>query len=40
MERIASVLLIIVAVSGVYLYSVQADDTRFEDFIGKFVVIR
>ena len=27
-------------VSGVYLYSVQADDSRFEDFVGKFVVVR
>ncbi|MBE0566816.1 MAG: hypothetical protein IH621_12700 [Krumholzibacteria bacterium] len=27
-------------VSGVYLYSVQADDDRFEDFVGKFVVVR
>jgi len=27
-------------VSGIYLYSVQADDDRFEDFIGKFVVVR
>jgi hypothetical protein len=27
-------------VSGIYLYTVQADDDRFEDFIGKFVVIR
>ena len=27
-------------VSGVYLYSVQADDARFEDFVGKFVVVR
>lgn len=27
-------------VSGVYLYTVQADDDRFEDFIGKFVVVR
>ncbi len=27
-------------VSGVYLYTVQSDDDRFEDFIGKFVVIR
>ena len=27
-------------VSGVYLYTVQADDSRFEDFIGKFVVVR
>jgi len=27
-------------VSGVYLYVVQSDDDRFEDFIGKFVVIR
>ena len=27
-------------VSGVYLYTVQADDNRFEDFIGKFVVVR
>ncbi|MGD9549355.1 MAG: T9SS type A sorting domain-containing protein, partial [Candidatus Krumholzibacteriia bacterium] len=27
-------------VSGIYLYSVQSDNDRFEDFIGKFVVIR
>jgi hypothetical protein len=27
-------------VSGVYLYSVQTDDPRFADFVGKFVVIR
>ncbi|MBK8166410.1 MAG: hypothetical protein IPK64_10695 [bacterium] len=27
-------------VSGVYLYAVQSVDERFEDFIGKFVVIR
>ena len=27
-------------VSGVYLYAVQSDDDRFEDFVGKFVVIR
>jgi hypothetical protein len=27
-------------VSGVYLYSVQTDDSAFEDFIGKFVVVR
>jgi hypothetical protein len=27
-------------VSGVYLYSVQSDDTAFEDFVGKFVVVR
>ena len=27
-------------VSGVYLYSVQSDDNRFEDFVGKFVVVR
>jgi hypothetical protein len=27
-------------VSGVYLYVVQADNDQFEDFIGKFVVIR
>ncbi len=27
-------------VSGVYLYTVQADDDRFEDFVGKFVVVR
>jgi hypothetical protein len=26
--------------SGIYLYIVQADDDRFDDFIGKFVVIR
>lgn len=27
-------------VSGIYLYSVQSSDSRFDDFIGKFVVIR
>jgi hypothetical protein len=27
-------------VSGIYLYVVQSDDSRFDDFIGKFVVIR
>ena len=27
-------------VSGIYLYAVQSDDDRFEDFIGKFVVVR
>ncbi len=27
-------------VSGVYLYAVQSVDDRFEDFVGKFVVIR
>jgi hypothetical protein len=27
-------------VSGVYLYAVQSDDSRFEDFVGKFVVVR
>jgi|GEM_PF-415622 len=27
-------------VSGIYLYVVQSDDDRFEDFIGKFVVVR
>ncbi len=27
-------------VSGVYLYAVTSDDRRFEDFVGKFVVIR
>ncbi len=27
-------------VSGIYLYVVHADDSRFEDFIGKFVVVR
>ncbi len=27
-------------VSGVYLYTVQSDDDRFEDFVGKFVVVR
>ncbi len=26
--------------SGIYLYSVQADDSRFDDFLGKFVVVR
>ncbi len=28
------------AASGIYLYVVQSDDDRFDDFIGKFVVIR
>lgn len=27
-------------VSGIYLYTVHSDDDRFEDFIGKFVVVR
>jgi len=27
-------------VSGIYLYVVQSDDSRFDDFIGKFVVIK
>ena len=27
-------------VSGVYLYSVQSGDDRFDDFVGKFVVVR
>lgn len=27
-------------VSGVYLYSVESDDDRFESFVGKFVVVR
>jgi hypothetical protein len=27
-------------VSGVYLYSVESDDDQFEDFVGKFVVVR
>jgi hypothetical protein len=27
-------------VSGIYLYVVQSDDDRFDDFIGKFVVVR
>jgi len=27
-------------VSGVYLYTVQSDDDRFDDFVGKFVVVR
>ena len=27
-------------VSGIYLYAVQSQDDRFEDFIGKFVVVR
>jgi len=27
-------------VSGIYLYAVQADDGRFEDYVGKFVVVR
>jgi len=26
-------------VSGIYLYAVQSEDDRFEDFIGKFVII-
>lgn len=26
--------------SGIYLYSVQAEDSRFDDFLGKFVVVR
>ena len=27
-------------VSGIYLYSVQSDDDGFDDFVGKFVVVR
>jgi hypothetical protein len=27
-------------VSGIYLYAVQSDDDRFDDFVGKFVVVR
>ena len=27
-------------VSGIYLYVVQSDDSGFDDFIGKFVVVR
>ncbi len=27
-------------VSGIYLYTVQSEDDRFDDFIGKFVIIR
>ena len=27
-------------VSGVYLYTVQSEDSRFEDYVGKFVVVR
>jgi hypothetical protein len=27
-------------VSGIYLYVVESDDDRFDDFIGKFVVVR
>jgi hypothetical protein len=27
-------------VSGIYLYTVQSEDDRFEDYIGKFVVVR
>ena len=27
-------------VSGIYLYVVKSEDPRFEDFTGKFVVIR
>jgi len=27
-------------VSGIYLYSVQSDDGRFGDYVGKFVVVR
>lgn len=27
-------------VSGIYLYAVQSDDKSFDDFIGKFVIIR
>jgi hypothetical protein len=26
--------------SGIYLYAVQSDDSRFEDYVGKFVLIR
>ena len=27
-------------ISGVYLYSVESLDDRFEDFVGKFVMLR
>jgi flagellar hook assembly protein FlgD len=27
-------------VSGIYLFSVQSDNSEFADFIGKFVVVR
>jgi len=27
-------------VSGIYLYSVESEDSQFEDFIGKFVIVR
>jgi hypothetical protein len=27
-------------VSGIYLYTVESDDSRFEDYVGKFVVVR
>jgi hypothetical protein len=27
-------------VSGIYLYSVESDNDQFEDYIGKFVVVR
>jgi hypothetical protein len=27
-------------VSGIYLYTVQSDDSRFEDFQGRFVIVR
>ena len=27
-------------VSGIYLYVVQSEDSRFDDFIGKFVIVR
>ncbi len=27
-------------VSGIYLYAIQSDDDRFDDYVGKFVVVR
>jgi hypothetical protein len=27
-------------VSGIYVYAVGSDDARFEDFVGKFAVVR
>jgi hypothetical protein len=27
-------------ISGIYIYAVQSADSRFEDFVGKFVVVR
>ena len=27
-------------VSGIYLFAVQSDDKQFDDFVGKFVVVR